>query len=87
MDGESYLLSYRFFKNVINKLINHDNEYPMNKVEKFKFKQKDRLAEWSKARKGEREMDVGRERSWVRIQVGELKKGGKISFFLSFFFV
>ena len=60
LDGERFLLSYRFFKNVINKLINHDYEYPMNKVEKFKLKQKDRLAEWSKARKGERDVDVGR---------------------------
>ena len=49
--------------------------------QKSYFDMKDRLAEWSKARKGERDMDVGRERLWVRIQVGELKKEGKYLFF------
>ena len=85
MDEERFLLSYRFFKNVINKLINHDYEYPMNKVEKFKLKQKDRLAEWSKARIG----DLGvREGEVVGSNPGGgAEKGEKISFFLFFFFV
>ena len=59
MGGERFLLSYRFFKNVINKLINHDYDLShqnSRKIQKLTERQVGRMVLGEDGRERERRM-------------------------------